>query len=104
MTEKTTTKPDWDALAQRPLFYELLKSKTRFLVPSVIFFLVYYFSLLILNGYFPELMKKPILGKVNGAYLFALSQFFMSWILAFIYVKVAKHWDERAAQVIKDQN
>jgi uncharacterized membrane protein (DUF485 family) len=103
MSEKPTPKPDWVALSQRPEFHSLLRSKTRFLIPGVIFFLVYYFSLLILNGYFPELMKKPVLGPVNGAYLFAMSQFFMSWILAFIYVRVAKRWDAQASEVIRDQ-
>jgi uncharacterized membrane protein (DUF485 family) len=35
---------------------------------------------------------------VNIAYLFALSQFFMAWVLAFIYVVAAAGWDrsERA--------
>ena len=38
------------------------------------------------------------LGDVNIAYLFALSQFFMAWVLAFIYVVAAAGWDrsERA--------
>ena len=38
-------------------------------------------------------MKTPVWGKVNLAYLFALSQFLMTWILCAAYVRVAKRWD-----------
>ena len=46
----------------------------------MVFFVVYYFALPVLVGYAPELMSRPVVGKVNIAYLFALSQFFMAWI------------------------
>jgi uncharacterized membrane protein (DUF485 family) len=45
-------------------------------------------------------MKKKVLGDVNLAYLFALSQFFMAWILAFVYVGVAAGWDRKAAAIL----
>ena len=60
-------------------------AKLRFIVPMTIFFLVYYFALPVLVGWFPDLMKTKV-GSVNIAYLFALSQFFMAWIVAAIYV------------------
>ena len=36
----------------------------------------------------------------NIAYLFALSQFFMAWGLAFLYVKAAAGWDKSAAALL----
>jgi len=45
-------------------------------------------------------MKKKVWGEVNVAYVFALSQFFMAWIMAFLYVRVAAKWDKSAAAVI----
>jgi uncharacterized membrane protein (DUF485 family) len=90
----------WDAIEADPDFKKLLADKIRFIVPASIFFIVYYFTLPILVGWWPELMKKEIFGKVNIAYLFALSQFFMAWALAFIYVRVAAKWDKTAAGVL----
>ena len=35
---------------------------------------------------------------------FALSQFFMAWILAFLYVAAAAGWDRQAAAVLAKFN
>jgi uncharacterized membrane protein (DUF485 family) len=93
------TRANWDALARSPQFLALLKEKRRFIVPATLFFLVYYFALPILVGYFPELMKKEIIGPVNIAYLFALSQFGMAWVLAWIYMRAAVRFDSLAAEI-----
>ena len=89
----------WDAIGADADFKKLLAAKTRFILPATIFFIVYYFTLPILVGWWPDLMKKEIFGKVNLASLFALSQFFMAWGLAFFYVKAAARWDQAAAAV-----
>jgi len=83
-----------------PEFQSLLKRKKSFILGATIFFLIYYFALLLLVGWAPDLMKKEVLGKVNLAYLFALSQFFMAWILAIIYVKKAVQWDKEVKKVM----
>ncbi len=92
---------NWDAIEQQPAFRGLLARKARFIVASTVFFVVYYFALLVLVGWFPDLMKKQVIGKMNLAYIFALSQFFMAWALAFIYVRKASVWDKEAADIIK---
>src|SRR4051812_5056656 len=91
---------DWQTIANDPKFQSLVRSKIGFIVPATIFFVVYYFLLPISVGYFPELMKREVLGHVNLAYLCAFSQFIMAWVLAAIYVKVAAGWDKRAAEVL----
>ena len=90
---------NWDMIAQDPDFKKLVASKIAFIVPMTIFFLVYYFALPVLVGWFPDLMKTKI-GAVNFAYLFALSQFFMAWIVAALYVRKAGGWDTAAAAVL----
>jgi uncharacterized membrane protein (DUF485 family) len=85
---------DWGAIARDPAFAELKAAKRRFIIPATIFFMVYYMTLPVLVGFFPELMKKPVLGKVNWAYLYALSQFLMTWVLCAMYVRTARRWDE----------
>lgn len=91
---------NWDAIAADPAFKHLLSSKARFIILSTLFFIAYYFTLPILVGWFPNMMDQKVIGDVNFAYLFALSQFFMAWILAFLYVGAAAGWDRQAAALI----
>jgi uncharacterized membrane protein (DUF485 family) len=98
-----TSKDSWSRISSSPNYRALLKSKNAFILPASLFFIVYYFSLLVLVGWFPEIMKKPVLGPINSAYLFALSQFFMAWIMAFIYVRKAGEWDRQAKILLAEQ-
>ncbi len=91
--------PNWEAIAASTRFKELLRAKRRFIVPAVIVFVVYYFALLMLVGFARPLMEKRVLGPVNLAYLFALSQFFMAWIIAALYVRAAAHFDRQAREI-----
>lgn len=99
---KPPSRAGWDALARSPQFGALLREKRRFIVPATIFFLVYYFALPVLVGYFPALMKRQVFGPVNLAYLFALSQFGMAWLLAWIYMRAAVRFDSLAEQIRLD--
>lgn len=92
---------DWDRVAAEEEFRSLLAGKRRFIVPAVVFFVVYYFALPVLVGYAPRLMDRRVLGPINLAYLFALSQFFMAWALAALYVRAAGGWDETARRIIE---
>jgi uncharacterized membrane protein (DUF485 family) len=89
----------WDRVAAMPEFKQLLKDKAAFIVPATIFFVVYYFLLPISVGYFPQFMDKRI-GPVNIAYLFALSQFFVAWGLAWMYVRKASKFDEQSKHLL----
>jgi uncharacterized membrane protein (DUF485 family) len=42
-----------------------------------------------------------VLGVINVAYLFALSQFFMAWLLAVLYVRAAGRFDAMARGIIE---
>ena len=93
---------DWDRIAAGSPFRQLIAAKLRFIVPATIFFLVYFFSLPVLVGYFPDFMKQRVFGPVNVAYLFALSQFLMAWVLAAIYMRVAIRFDREAKRIRED--
>jgi uncharacterized membrane protein (DUF485 family) len=92
---------DWERLAASAQFKSLLKAKARFVVPATIFFIAYYFSLPLLVGYAPQLMARKVLGVVNVAYLFALSQFLMAWLVAWAYVRAAARFDRMARDVVE---
>jgi uncharacterized membrane protein (DUF485 family) len=92
--------PDWNKIAADPDFHALRRAKRRFILPGTVFFLAYYMALPILVGYWPEVMKRPVLGKVNWAYLFAFSQFIMTWIVCGMYVRAARRWDRMNTELL----
>jgi uncharacterized membrane protein (DUF485 family) len=91
---------EWDRLAALADFRALIAAKRRFIVPATVFFIVYYFALPVLVGYAPRLMATKVFGVVNVAYLFALSQFFVAWIIAVLYVRAASRFDAMARAVV----
>ncbi len=94
-------KTEWDRIAETREFKDLMATKKTFIIPAFIFFLVYYFLLPILVGYAPQFMETRVIGVVNLAYLFALSQFFMAWTVAWLYVRAANNFDKLAEDIIK---
>ena len=89
-------------LEEIPEFQQLEKSKVSFILPATIFFMLYYFALPVLVGFFPEAMDTRLFSGFSVAYLFALSQFFMAWILAFLYLLYfAPKIDQMVRNIIK---
>jgi uncharacterized membrane protein (DUF485 family) len=89
----------WDKIAETKEFQDLMATKRIFIVPAFVFFVVYYFALPVLVGYAPQFMSTKI-GFVNLAYLFALSQFFVAWIIAALYVRAANDFDRLAKDIL----
>lgn len=92
--------PDWRTISHSPQFAGLLSRKKRFIWPAIAFFVTYYFALPVLVGYFPGLMERRVVGEVNIAYLFALSQFFMAWGVMWLYIRAAREFDRREHELI----
>lgn len=90
-SQETETK--WKEISEYPEFKHLMSAKAKFLIPALIFSFVYYFALPLSVGYFPNIMNTKIIGPINLAYLFALSQFFVAWGVAYTYKVVAAGWD-----------
>ena len=91
----------WDQIAESREFQDLMSTKKTFIIPAVIFFIVYYFALPVLVGYAPAFMATKVIGDLNIAYLFALSQFFVAWLIAFLYVRAAGGFDRLAQDIIE---
>jgi uncharacterized membrane protein (DUF485 family) len=90
----------WDRVAESREFKDLMATKKMFIVPAFIFFVLYYFALPVLVGYAPQFMSIRI-GHVNLAYLFALSQFFVAWLIAGLYVKAANNFDRLSKDILE---
>ena len=93
---------DWKRVAAGEGFRALVRAKRRFIVPATLFFIIYFFALPLLVGYAPDLMNRRVIGSINVAYLFALSQFFMAWIVALLYVRAASRHDRMAREIVGD--
>jgi uncharacterized membrane protein (DUF485 family) len=91
---------EWDKIAATQQFKDLMATKKIFIVPAFVFFVVYYFLLPVLVGYAPNFMATKVFGNVNIAYLFALSQFAVAWIIAGLYVKAANDFDRLSKDII----
>src|SRR6202521_5989410 len=79
----------WEGLEETDEFRKLVSARWRFVAPATVFFLIYYFALPLSNGLFPNVMRTEIVGHINLAYVFALSQFVMAWVLAYFYIRQA---------------
>jgi len=99
-TKAEINETTWDRVASSQEFKDLMAVKKIFIIPAFIFFLVYYFLLPVLVGYAPKFMSIKVWGNVNLAYLFALSQFFMAWIIAGLYIKAGDNFDRISKDII----
>ncbi|MEK4030057.1 MULTISPECIES: DUF485 domain-containing protein [Bacillaceae] len=95
--EKTT----YESIAESPKFKQMVKSKTKFLVPLSIFFLLFYFSLPLLTSY-STILNKPAIGSISWVWIFAFAQFIMTWALSMIYVKKANQFDQMSDDILND--
>jgi len=81
---------DWVGAEQSPEFQELVKKRRAFVIPATVFFLAWYFGFIILAGYAPDFMGREfVTDGVTVGYALALSQFVMTWLLGWLYVRRA---------------
>ena len=78
-----------EAVGKDPEMVELENRHQRFVWPVTLFFLVYYLSLPILVGVAPDFMGSKVFGQFTVGYLFALSQFLMAFVVAWVYARWA---------------
>jgi uncharacterized membrane protein (DUF485 family) len=78
-----------EAVGKDPEMIELENRHRRFVWPATAFFLVYYLALNVLAGTSPGLMGNKLFGQFTFGYLFALSQFLMAFVVAWVYSRWA---------------
>src|SRR6266850_5874691 len=93
----------WEGLEETPEFKELVRARWRFVFPATVFFLAYYFALPLSNGLFPSVMRTEVIGHINLAYVFALSQFVMAWLLAYFYIRQATRVFDPLAEKVRQR-
>jgi uncharacterized membrane protein (DUF485 family) len=93
----------WEGLEETDEFKQLVRARWRFVAPATVFFLAYYFALPLSNGLFPNFMRTEIIGHINVAYLFALSEFVMAWVLAYFYIRQAGRVFDPLAEKVRQR-
>lgn len=88
----------WSKVAQTSAFQDLMRRKKKFIIPATIFFFVYYMGLPVLAG-FTTVLNVQVVGALSLAWIYALSQFVMTWTLIHLYVRQANKWDDLVDQV-----
>jgi uncharacterized membrane protein (DUF485 family) len=89
-----------EAVAKDPEMVELERRHRRFVWPTTVFFLVYYMALNVLAGTSPGLMGTKLFGEFTFGYLFALSQFVMAFVVAWVYSRwAARRMDPLSADL-----
>lgn len=91
----------YSAIAKSPKFQALLKQKRKFILPLTVFFFVFYFLLPILTSY-SKVLNHSAIGPISWAWVFAFSQFIMTWVLCIWYSKRAAAFDRMAAEVKRE--
>ena len=89
-----------EAVGKDPEMVELENRHRRFVWPATAFFLIYYMALNVLAGTAPDLMGTKVFGEFTFGYLFALSQFLMAFVVAWVYARwAARRIDPLAADL-----
>jgi uncharacterized membrane protein (DUF485 family) len=80
---------DWTAAARSPEFQELVHKRRSFVLPVLAFVFVWYFGFIALAGYAPDFMGERLIDGFTVGYALALSQFIMTWVLGWLYLRKA---------------
>jgi len=104
MIMATENAVDWDAIIRDPRFQSLHRRKSTFLWGLMLVSVAYYFLLPIGAAYFQDLFRIRVWGVLNIGLLFALSEFALAWIIAWVYSrKASRDFDVLAAQICADR-
>jgi uncharacterized membrane protein (DUF485 family) len=80
---------DWEAAERSPEFKELVQKRRSFVIPALAFVFVWYFGFIALAGYAPDFMGESIYEGFTVGYALALTQFVMTWVLGWLYLRRA---------------
>jgi uncharacterized membrane protein (DUF485 family) len=92
---------EWARVERTRGFQELMRRKKAFLIPAVIFFMIFYFTLPVLTA-FTTILNYEVVGALSLAYIYAFAQFAMTWILCHIYLSQSNKWDALVDQARRE--
>ena len=84
-------------------FSRLRRSFRGFAIPMTIAFLVWYFAYVLMSTYAEGLMATPVLGNLNLGILLGLSQFLMTFLITWLYIRHANRSLDPISSRIRDE-
>lgn len=66
-------------------------------------FLVWYFAYVLLSTYAEGLMSTPVLGNLNLGLLMGISQFLMTFLITWLYIRHANRNLDQIAEKLRDE-
>lgn len=84
-------------------FIGLRRSFRGFAFPMTVAFLVWYLGYVLLSTYATGFMSTPVLGNLNLGLLLGLSQFLMTFLITWLYIRHANRSLDPVATEIRDE-
>lgn len=98
-SNQSSSNIDYDKIVNTPEFKQLVKSKSKFMTPYVVFFFVAYFLMPILTG-FTQVLEAQVIGWITGTWIYAFGMFIMVWTFSTIYMSRSSKFDADAEEII----
>lgn len=97
------TPEQFQAVQKSEEFGRLRSSFRSFAIPMTVAFLVWYFAFVLLSTYAEGLMSTPVLGNLNLGLLMGISQFLMTFLITWLYIRHANRHLDPIAEKLRDE-
>lgn len=97
------TPEQFQAVQKSEEFGRLRSSFRSFAIPMTVAFLVWYFAYVLLSTYAEGLMSTPVLGNLNLGLLMGISQFLMTFLITWLYIRHANRHLDPIAEKLRDE-
>ncbi len=97
------TPEQFQAVQRSEEFGRLRSSFRSFAIPMTVAFLVWYFAYVLLSTYAEGLMSTPVLGNLNLGLLMGISQFLMTFLITWLYIRHANRNLDPIAEKLRDE-
>lgn len=79
----------FEEIQQLAEFQQLKRRLRRFVFPMTVGFLSWYLLYVVLSAYARDFMGQQVVGNINVAFVFGLSQFVSTFVIAWLYARYA---------------
>lgn len=86
---RSASGPDYTAIHESAEFHRLQRRVKWFIFPMTAFFLVWYFTYVLVASYAPDFMAEPVFGAINVGLLMGVAQFATTVIITTAYARFA---------------
>ena len=93
----------WAEIQASEEFQGLKRALRRFIFPATAVFLAWYLLYVLMTVYARGFLRLEVFGRVNVAYLFGLSQFVSTFVIAYVYSRYADKYVDPTADRIRQR-